>query len=170
MVCFICKSVRYVRFPCLFKALTVFLILCAPLSGWTTEAYKIELSPEEQVWLDKRYTVRVRVGDAPPWEINTPEPKGMSVDYLTILGKQFGIAFKFIPGTEAWIDGYKDMAGGHFKYDLLPAAKRTEARLKYVAMSGNYLHSPWVVLTRKETSGIYRIEDLVPQPENTKAK
>ena len=64
----------------------------------------------------------------------------MSVDYLTIIGKQFGIDFEFLPGTGPWIDGFNDMADEHLQYDLLPAAKRNEERLEYLAMTDNYLY------------------------------
>ncbi|NOR23256.1 MAG: transporter substrate-binding domain-containing protein, partial [Desulforhopalus sp.] len=125
-----------------------------------SEVSAIHLTSEEKAWLAQKNTVRIRVSDAPPWEINTPEPQGMSVDYLTIIGKEFGIDFKFLPGTGAWIDGFNDMAGEHLQYDLLPAANRTEERLEHLAMSVNYLHSPWVVFTRNETSDIYSFDDL----------
>lgn len=125
-----------------------------------TNDIKIALSSEERAWLDKKHTVRVRVSDAPPWEINTPAPQGMVVDYLTIIGNKFGIDFKFISGKEAWIDGFNDMAGEHIHYDLIPAAKRTEERLQYVAMSEPYLDSPWVIFTRDESRNILTIEDL----------
>ncbi len=62
----------------------------------------VHLTPEEQIWLDKKHTVRVRVGDSPPWQINTPVAQGMSVDYLKIIGQQFGINFKFIPDYKPW--------------------------------------------------------------------
>ncbi|MDM8554281.1 transporter substrate-binding domain-containing protein [Desulfococcaceae bacterium HSG7] len=139
------------------------LLLCMSARGFSTEVDEyasVVLSEDERAWLQKKHTVRVRVGDAPPWEINTPNPQGMSVDYLTIIGEQFGIDFQFFPGNEAWVDGFNDMAGDHLHYDLLPAAKRTEKRLAYFAMSDDYLHSPWVVFSRQETSDILSLEDL----------
>ena len=128
----------------------------------TPEKGKAEvlLTPEEQAWLGKNHVVRVRVSDAPPWEINTPKPQGMSVDYLTIIGRQFGINFKFLPGTDAWIDGFNDMAGDHLKYDLLPAVKRTPERLELLAISDDYLHSPWVVFTHEKIFDIFSLEYL----------
>ncbi len=149
-----------ILFPCLFFGLIIALLLSAPLPGWATGTYTVQLSPEEKAWLGNNYTVRVRVGDAPPWEIDTPNPQGMSVDYLTLIGNQFGINFKFIQAKEIWIDGFNDIAGEHLKYDLLPAVKRTEERLKILAMSDSYLDSPWVIFRRKEAINIYGIEDL----------
>ena len=127
---------------------------------WFGKPQQIQLTPEEQAWLGKNHVVRVRVSDAPPWEINTPKPQGMSVDYLTIIGRQFGINFKFLPGTEAWIDGFNDMAGDHLKYDLLPAVKRTPERLALLAISDDYLHSPWVVFAHEKIFDIFSLENL----------
>jgi hypothetical protein len=47
------------------------------------------------------------------------------------------------------------MAGAHRHYDLLPAAKRTDERLATLAMSQDYLTSPWAIFTRKDTHDIH---------------
>ncbi len=110
---------------------------------------EIDISAEERAWLAQHHRVRVRIGEAPPWEINRPEPRGMAVDYLRIIGELFGIEFDFIAADEPWIDGFEDMAGAHRHYDLLPAAKRTDERRATLAMSEDYLASPWTIFSRK---------------------
>jgi len=122
--------------------------------------WKELLSDEELAWLDQEHVVRVRVGDNPPWNINTPEPSGMSVDHLKWIGEKFGVNFQFIPDDKPWIAGFKDIAGEHLSFDLYPTAKRTPERLEILAMSDEYLQSPWVVFTRDDVSGVYEIEDL----------
>ncbi len=113
------------------------------LRKWGTEEHpNIALSADERAWLEQKHTVRVRIGDHPPWEINRPEAEGMTVDYLRIVGKLFDIDFRFVPAADSWIEGFEDMAGAHRKYDLLPAAKRTDERLATLAMSEDYLHVP----------------------------
>ncbi len=126
----------------------------------SSKAKSISLTPEEHAWLSQEHVVRVRVGDNPPWNINTPVPAGMSVDNLKWIGEKFGIKFQFIPDDKPWIDGFKDIAGEHLNYDLDPTAKRTPERLETLAMSDEYLHSPWVVFTRDDVSGVYTIDDL----------
>ena len=121
---------------------------------------EISISAEERAWLAQRHRVRVRIGEHPPWEINRPEARGMAVDYLRIIGELFGIDFQFVPAEDSWIEGFEDMAGAHRKYDLLPAAKRTEARLAALAMSEDYLSSPWTIFTRKDTPDIDNLNDL----------
>ena len=133
----------------------------AILDKWGEPAMQeIAISAEERAWLAQRHRVRVRIGEAPPWEINGPEPQGMAVDYLRIIGERFGIDFQFVPAEESWIEGFDDMAGAQRKYDLLPAAKRTEARLAALAMSADCLSSPWMIFTRKDTRDIDNLNDL----------
>jgi two-component system sensor histidine kinase EvgS len=121
---------------------------------------RAELTPEEKDWLNKKHTVRVRVGNHPPWSMNTPEPKGMAIDYLNIIGELYGISFNFVPDNEPWIEGFKDLAGKHLRFDLYPTATRTLERLEYLAMSQTYLSSPWVIFTRVSSTDILRVEDL----------
>lgn len=121
---------------------------------------EIPLSAAERAWLRHKHTVRVRIGEHPPWEINRPEPQGMAVDYLRIIGERFDIDFQFVAAGESWIEGFEDMAGAHRKYDLLPAAKRTGERVATLAMSEDYLSSPWTIFTRRDTQDIDDLDDL----------
>ena len=131
------------------------------LRRWGTEEYpNIPLSADERAWLAKKEIVRVRIGEQPPWEINRPAAEGMTVDYLRIIGRLFDIDFRFVPAEDSWAEGFADMAGAHRQYDLLPAAKRTDERLATLAMSEDYLASPWMIFTRKDTQDIQLLTDL----------
>ncbi len=131
------------------------------LRKWGTEEHpNIALSADERAWLEQKHTVRVRIGDHPPWEINKPAAEGMTVDYLRIVGKLFDIDFRFVPAADSWIEGFEDMAGSHRKYDLLPAAERTDERLATLTMSEDYLSAPWMIFTRKGTRDIHALNDL----------
>ena len=131
-------------------------------SNWPqrSTAIRLTLTSEERAWLDKKHTVRVRVGNHPPWLMNWPEPSGMAVDYLKIIGELYGITFKYISDNEPWIEGFKDISGEHLRFDLYPTANRTPERLKYLAMSDPYLSSPWVIFTRVDSTDILGVEDL----------
>ena len=88
----------------------------AILERWGEPAMQeIAISAEERAWLAQRHRVRVRIGEHPPWEINGPEPQGMAVDYLRIIGERFGIDFQFIPAEESWVEGFDDMAGARHR-------------------------------------------------------
>ncbi|MCF7983799.1 MAG: transporter substrate-binding domain-containing protein, partial [Thiohalocapsa sp.] len=131
------------------------------LRKWGAEqSPTIELSDDERAWLKEKHSVRVRIGEAPPWEINRPEAQGMAVDYLRIIAKLFDIDFRFVPAEDSWIEGFEDMAGTHRHYDLLPAAKRTGERLATLAMSEDYLTSPWTIFTRDDRRDIRDLTDL----------
>jgi polar amino acid transport system substrate-binding protein len=131
------------------------------LRKWGTEEQpNIVLGADERAWLAQKRSVRVRIGEHPPWEINSPEAQGMAVDYLRIIGKLFDIDFRFVPAEDSWIEGFEDMAGAHRKYDLLPAAKRTDERLATLAMSEDYLTSPWTIFARRDAQGIHDLNDL----------
>jgi ABC-type amino acid transport substrate-binding protein len=131
------------------------------LRKWGTEEHpNIALSADERAWLARKQTVRVRIGEQPPWEIDRPAAEGMTVDYLRIIGKLFDIDFRFVPAEDSWIKGFEDMAGAHRKYDLLPAANRTAERLATLAMSEEYLSSPWAIFTRKDMQDVHGLADL----------
>ena len=84
------------------------------LRKWGTEEHpNIALSADERAWLARKHTVRVRIGEHPPWEIDMPAAEGMTVDYLRIIGKLFDIDFRFVPAEDSWIKGFEDMAGAH---------------------------------------------------------
>ena len=131
------------------------------LRKWGNEEQpNITLSEDERAWLAKKHSVRVRIGEHPPWEINKPGADGMAVDYLRVIAELFDIDFRFIPANDSWAEGFEDMAGAHRHYDLLPAAKRTGERLATLAMSEDYLSSPWTIFTRKDTQDIHTVNDL----------
>jgi len=50
-----------------------------------------QLTEQEQAWLNQRHTVRVRISEFPPHMMTLPEPRGISVDYLKLVGKRFVI-------------------------------------------------------------------------------
>lgn len=128
--------------------------------GHSVQKISMELTTDEVAWLNKKYEVRVRVGNSPPWEIHVPEPTGMSVDYLKWIGEQFGINFRFISDNKPWIEGFLDIGSRHERFDLYLAAKRTPERLEYLAMSEDYLHSPWVIFTRDDVENVFDIDDI----------
>ncbi|NEV64617.1 transporter substrate-binding domain-containing protein [Thiorhodococcus minor] len=137
------------------------VVMMKILRKWGTEEHpNIALSADERAWLAEKHSVRVRIGEHPPWEINGSKAEGMAVDYLRIIGKLFDIDFRFVPAADSWTEGFEDMAGAHRRYDLLPAAKRTDARLATLAMSQDYLSSPWTMFTRKGSQDIQDLSDL----------
>lgn len=121
----------------------------------------ILITEQEQAWLDRKHTVRVRIADSPPYQIATPEPQGISVDYLKLIGKRFGINFVFVINKSInWEKAVKDLTGDHQWLDLVVAIKRTPEREKVIAFTDDYLSSPWVIVNRTDSNFVSRIHDL----------
>ena len=121
----------------------------------------IQLTEEEQAWLDRRHTVRVRIGNAPPYHMTTPEPHGISVDYLRVIGKRFGINFSFVKtGSTTWQEAIDDLIGERKLFDLLITMKRTQEREKQIAFTQDYLSSPWVIVNRTDSDFVSQVQDL----------
>jgi len=112
---------------------------------------QILLTAREHAWLDRKHTVRVRVGNAPPYHLSNPEPQGISVDYLKLIGKRFGINFNFVKsGTIKWQEAVDDLTGERKWFDLLITMTRTQEREKEIVFTQDYLFSPWVIINRTD--------------------
>jgi len=121
----------------------------------------IPLSPQEQAWLDRKHTVRVRINDFPPHMMTLPEPRGISVDYLKMIGKRFGINFTFIVNPSVqWKEAVEDLEGNRVWYDLLPTMKRTLEREKKMVFTQEYLVAPWVIVNRTDSPYVSKMDDL----------
>ena len=120
----------------------------------------IELTAEEQAWLVKKHTVRVRVIDYPPFMIfGKGQPKGISVDYLKLISKRTGIKFEFVEETRPLADALeavKNLEGP----DLIQCRTHTAERESYVSFTRDYLASPRVIFTRTDGMFVSGIEDL----------
>lgn len=55
-------------------------------------------SSQEQIWLDKKPTVRFRVIENPPEQfIENGKPEGVSIDYAKLVCKTYQIDCQFVP-------------------------------------------------------------------------
>jgi len=63
------------------------------LQKWVT----IELSDEEQTWLDQNRAVSVRAADWPPYMITREDgpPQGIAAEYLNLIKKRTGVIFEY---------------------------------------------------------------------------
>jgi ABC-type amino acid transport substrate-binding protein len=121
----------------------------------------ISLTAQEQAWLDRKHTVRVRISGFPPHMMTLPEPRGISVDYLKLIGKRFGINFTFIANESIrWKESVEDLESDRKYYDLLITMKRTLEREKKIAFTQDYLFVPWVIVNRTDSLYVSRMDDL----------
>ncbi len=124
----------------------------------------VSLTAEEQTWLDKNHTVRVRVVDFPPFIIvnKGEEPTGVSIDYLNIIAARTGIRFKYIHSNQPFAKALENLKNRQDP-DLIQCMMRTPERDSFISFSRVYLATPRVIFTRAEGKYISQIEDLFGQ-------
>jgi two-component system sensor histidine kinase/response regulator len=124
----------------------------------------VSLTAEEQTWLDKNHTVRVRVVNFPPFIIvnKGEEPTGVSIDYLNIIAARTGIRFKYIHSNQPFAKALENLKNRQDP-DLIQCMMRTPERESFVSFSRVYLATPRVIFTRTEGNYISQIEDLFGQ-------
>jgi signal transduction histidine kinase/ABC-type amino acid transport substrate-binding protein len=92
--------------------------------------------------------------------MSAPDPQGISVDYLKLIGKRFGINFSFVSQPGGWQDALNDLAGDRKYCDLLMTMTRTPEREKLFSLTQDYLSSPLVIINRTGTDFISHMKDL----------
>lgn len=121
----------------------------------------VDLNEKEQHWLDQKHTVRVRVGSWPPFMIvEDGTYGGISIEYLEAIFKLHGIKYRYIPYTQLSWSQALTLIRVHEVVDLLPTAKITDERKKYIAFTENYLNLPWVIFTRDDAGFVSSVADL----------
>lgn len=120
----------------------------------------IELSPDEKEWLAKKYTVRARISNWPPYMVTDPSPSGISVSYLNTVAGRFGFKVEYVPDKLGWSASVDDLTGERAHYDLILTLTRTPEREARIAFSNDYLSAPWVIYTRRDSPFINSIESL----------
>ena len=120
----------------------------------------IELTPEEAGWLAQNHTVRIRVGNYPPYNFNKPEVSGMAIDYVTTAAARAGVRIKLVPSSDDWNSGFNDVIGPRQRYDALLLAFRTPDREQYLAFTREFLSAPWVIYARRDSPYFSGIEAL----------
>lgn len=131
----------------------------------------IELSPEEQAWLEENPTVRVRIANFPPF-INLEEDDitGIVIDYLNLIAQRSGVAFEYVTETRPWQDALEslmNLQGPDMMTSLSPLAEREP----YMDFTDPYMESPRVIFTRTDSEFISSIDNLngktLAVPHNT---
>jgi len=121
---------------------------------------KLKLTPEEKVWIAKKHTVHVRIGNAPPFMLTTGKIEGMAIDYLVYIFNRNGIKFKYIQGSEVTWPQALNYIKQHEVVDMVPTAKITDERKKNMLFTDEYLFAPWVIFTRTDADFLSSIDGL----------
>ncbi|MCP3892145.1 MAG: PAS domain S-box protein, partial [Desulfobulbaceae bacterium] len=150
----------------LFPLLTLVLFSCSLQSAESAKLntaksfsrYNIELTENEQKWLEQNPIVKARVGANPPLHFYDGQYRGISVDYLNRIGEIVGFKVEYVHGIP-WYEAIEEIKKGK-KFDLLLTAKNTKERQAYMRFSDDYLLMPWVIFSRIKSDFISSIDDL----------
>jgi signal transduction histidine kinase len=130
-------------------------------SGTARQAISLGgLTDEEQKWLAEHHTVRVRVGEFPPYQVRKPELSGLSLDLLNAIADRYGFKVTYVPDLIGWPEAMQDVMGPRQRLDLLLTMNRTSEREQQFALTQDYLSMPWVIYTRKDSPFISSIASL----------
>ncbi len=130
-------------------------------SGTAKQASSVGiLTDEEQQWLAENHTVRVRVGESPPYQMRKPKLSGLSLDLLNTIADRFGFKVVYVPYPMGWPESLQDVMGPRQHFDLLLTMNRTPEREQQFALTQDYLSMPWVIYTRKDSPFISSIASL----------
>ncbi len=135
----------------------VISLFVSPCSGGDSI---IDLSREERAWIDENHTVRVRVGNSPPFMLTDGDVQGIAIDYLTHIFGIHGIKTEYIRDAEVtWPEALEHIKH-HEVVDMVPTAKITENRQKDMIFTDEYIFAPWVIFTRTDADFVSTIDDL----------
>jgi signal transduction histidine kinase len=118
------------------------------------------LTDDERKWLAERHTVRVRVGEFPPYQMRKPELSGLSLDLLNAIADRYGFKVVYVLDPIGWPEAMQDVMGPRQRLDLLLTINRTPERMQQFALTQDYLSMPWVIYTRKDSPFISSIASL----------
>ena len=141
---------------CLLLCLTWILLCAIP----TAVAGTIELTPDEQAWLDAHPVIRI--GPAPNWppvEFFDDEGnyKGIVADYLVLIEERLGFEFEIVR-RENWSQVVESTKNGEI--DVWMEAAQTPERDEFLLFSEPWLIVPSVIIVRKDRAGSLSLSDL----------
>lgn len=121
---------------------------------------EIVLTDAETAWLKQNHTVRVRVGEWPPFMFSEGKVEGIAIEYLEHIFKQHNISYSYIISKEvSWKDAL-NFIREHREVDMVPTVKITEERKTFMGFSDEYLFLPWVIFTRSDYQFVSSIDDM----------
>jgi PAS domain S-box-containing protein len=129
-------------------------------SGSKPKDRRVELTPEEQTWLDNDHTVRVRITDSAPYLYSKDgKPVGIAADMVNAVSERTGIKFRFVlpsPPFSADLEGLIQHTGP----DLIATLMPTPEREKNILFTKSYISSPIFIFTRDDAEFVSSMENL----------
>ena len=147
---------RHMLLPRVFLAVLAVLLQIANAGA----AEALHLTPAEQAWLDAHPVIRIGVdaGYAPYAFIDPQgQPAGVSAELTARIAERLGVRLELVPGL-SWpqiLDGARQRT-----VDLITTAARRPDREAYLNFTRNYLPTPLVVMTRRDTPRLRSLAQL----------
>ncbi|WP_321492356.1 ATP-binding protein [uncultured Desulfobacter sp.] len=135
------------------------ILLISPIHCFASNL-NLTLTPEERSWLTDNHTVRIRVGNTPPFMISDDKIQGLAIDYIEQIFTGNGIRFHLIrPSEITWPQSLKYISN-HEIVDMVPTATITEERKEKMLFTDEYIFAPLVIFTRSDANFVGSMEDL----------
>ncbi len=120
----------------------------------------LQLTPEQQEWLNNHKTIRLGVdANWAPYEFVDEAGKlqGVSSDILNLIEQKLGIHFKII-WQYSWTE-ILEKAKNH-EIDMLSSIRQSSNREKYLLFTEPFLNPLAAIYTRANNTNIFNIQDL----------
>jgi diguanylate cyclase (GGDEF)-like protein/PAS domain S-box-containing protein len=120
----------------------------------------LQLTPEEQKWLEKHKTIRIAYdGSLPPYSFVNDAGKidGIAVEIMAILSTRLGINFTIYPDSN-WGRIYK--AAAKRKVDMVATMVNRPDRAEWFSFTKPYLTKSLVIVTKQDSTVIAKRDDL----------
>lgn len=130
------------------------------LTYHNAQASKIELSKEEEAWIEKHGTIRISGPQAfPPFQYVDKDGifKGMASDYVSLIADMAGLKIEIIKDL-TWPEILKKTENKEI--DLLTCTARTMEREKFLIFANPHLSFPLVIISRKDSPFIGGLTSL----------
>lgn len=121
---------------------------------------RVVLSLAEQAWLEAGHTVHIRLAEIPPYHYFQEEPRGISTDHLRVICGAFAIKYEFNPRGQGTFTESLTRLASRDGIDLLPTLRRSPERERTTLFTHNYIFTPWVIYTRKDSPFVGELSDL----------
>jgi len=138
--------------------LAISLLLYSPLM-WASADSQVELTAEEQAWLEKNPVIRVHNESAwAPFNFAVDGvPEGLSIDTMNLLAEKVGLRVEYVTGP-SWGE-FMEMMKRH-ELDVMLNIVKTPERLQYLLFTPPYAVNPNTILSRKDDQ-YHSLDELI---------
>ncbi len=120
----------------------------------------VELTPGERAWVATHPSIRVRIGDRPPFEMMVDgQARGLAVDYMRLVCDKLGMEPEFvqITGDKEAINQRLETGDG---FDAVLLTLPTPERRERLALSAPYLRYPFALFTQADRHFALNLEAM----------